>query len=265
MKLHRLPGRRYARLMTAATGRIEILGVPYSPLDAPAAVEEAARLYERDEPGFIVHANVHTVNLSHADPGYLEVLRRADLVLNDGKGVMLGARLLGRRFPDDLNGNVFSPLLLARAAARGWPVYFLGAKPGVAASVAEKLRAALPGLRIVGTHDGYFAPEQEGDVVAEIRASEAGLLMVGLGNPRQERWLDRNLAATGARLGVGVGAFFDFQAGEVKRSPEWMSRNGLEWVHRLVQEPKRMWRRYLVGNPQFLARVVRQRRGAASS
>lgn len=243
---------------------IELLRVPFSALTPEAAVAEAVRLYEREEPGFLVHANVHTVNLAQDDRAYLEVLRRADLVLNDGKGVMLGARILGSRLPADLNGNFFSPLLLREAASRGWPVYFIGAPAGVAERAAAAIRGELPSLQIVGTRNGFFSREEEAQVVAQIRAAEPGLLMVGLGNPRQERWLDRNLEATGARLGVGVGAFFDFKAGEVKRSPGWMSRYGLEWVHRLAIQPRRMWRRYLVGNPRFVWRVVEQRRASGA-
>lgn len=237
-----------------------MLGVPFVTLDESGALAEIERLYEREEPGFIVHANVHTVNLATADPAYLEVLRRADLVLNDGKGVMLGARLEGTRFPTDLNGNVFSPLLLRRAAERGWSVFFLGAKPGVADHAAELVRRQIPGLEIAGTRNGYFSPHEEHLVVEDIKSSSPDILMVGLGNPRQEEWLDRNLRATGARVGIGVGAFFDFQTGAVKRAPGWMNRYGLEWVHRLAVEPRRMWRRYLVGNPQFLARVMKERR-----
>jgi exopolysaccharide biosynthesis WecB/TagA/CpsF family protein len=122
------------------------------------------------------------------------------------------------------------------------------------------VRRDIPGLDIAGTRNGFYAPDEEQLVVQDIKSAAPDVLMVGLGNPRQEQWLDRNLAATGARLGIGVGAFFDFQTGEVKRAPEWMNKSGLEWVHRLALEPRRMWKRYLVGNPQFLARVVRERR-----
>jgi exopolysaccharide biosynthesis WecB/TagA/CpsF family protein len=244
---------------------LELLGVPFVPLDIAGALTEVERLVEREEPGFVVHANVHTVNLATADPRYREVLRRADLVLNDGKGVMLGARIKGAGFPTDLNGNVFTPLLLERAAERGWSVFFFGAKPGVAERAAEVVRESIPGLDVAGTRNGYFSPGEEEAVAADIRAASPDLLLVGLGNPRQEEWLDHHLASTGARLGVGVGAFFDFQTGEVKRAPEWMRRYGLEWVHRLGAEPKRMWRRYLVGNPRFLWRVAKERRTARKS
>lgn len=242
---------------------IEILGVPFARLDAAAALEQAELLYERESPAMAAHANVHTLNLTVEDPAYKEVLRAADMVLNDGKGVMLGARLLGSSFPGDLNGNVFTPLVVERAAEKGWPVFLLGAKPGVAEKLAGVLEELHPGIAIVGHHHGHFSAEEEPEVVVRIRELRTGLLLVGMGNPYQERFLHRRLSETGARLGIGVGAYFDFMTGMVQRSPQWMSDHGLEWIHRLAKEPKRMWRRYLVGNPAFIARVLKQRRANA--
>ncbi|HEX2235592.1 MAG TPA: WecB/TagA/CpsF family glycosyltransferase [Actinomycetota bacterium] len=244
--------------MNPVTPTVEILGVRFARVPPEIALEHIEDLYESHDPAIVAHANVHTVNLALADPGYMAALQRADLVLNDGKGVMLAARMYGRPFPADLNGNFFTPLLLRRAAERGWPTFFFGARPGVARRAADRLREELPALGIVGVRDGY-ARGEGCEVVDAIRASGAGLVLVGLGNPRQERWLVDNLAATGARLGVGVGAFFDFQAGNVPRAPAWMNQVGLEWLHRLTVEPRRMWRRYLVGNPRFLARATRER------
>ena len=246
--------------MTTDERRIELSDVGFDALDAPAALDALQRLYERPEPAWAAHANVHTVNLAWGDPRYRAALDRADLVLNDGKGVMLGARIKGSRFPADLNGNFVAPLVLTRAAEEGWPVYFFGAAPGVAELAAQRVVQGIPGLKIVGTRNGFFTPGEEASVIENIRASGAGLLLVGLGNPRQEVWLDRNLAATGARLGIGVGAFFDFEAGAVKRAPGWMNKIGVEWLHRLLVEPRRMWRRYLIGNPQFLWRTLKERR-----
>ena len=250
--------------MSRAPSTIDLQGVPFACLEPRAALDEAERLYERESPAMIAHANVHTLNLASQDPSYLEILRGADMVLNDGKGVMLGARLLGRRFPADLNGNFFTPMIAARAAERDWPVFLLGAKPGVPERLADALRDQHPKIRIVGCHHGHFTRDEEPDVVVSIRESGTGLLLVGMGNPHQERFLARRLSETGARLGVGVGAYFDFQTGNVPRAPGWMNRYGLEWVFRLLQEPKRMWRRYLVGNPVFIKRVLQQRRSRKS-
>lgn len=238
---------------------MEILGVPLAALSTEGALDAAVRLLERAEPARVVHVNAHTANLAYGDPDYRAVLGRGDLLLNDGKGMLVAAFLLGGRFPSDLNGNHFGPLLLARAAELGWRVFFFGAKPGVAERAAERLREHLPTLEVCGVRHGYVAPHELGFVLAGIRAARPDLLYVGLGNPLQERWLDAHLGATGARLGVGVGAFFDFQAGEVQRAPDWMNRAGIEWLHRLAQEPNRMWGRYVYGNPRFIARVLRQR------
>jgi exopolysaccharide biosynthesis WecB/TagA/CpsF family protein len=238
---------------------VEIIGVPIARLDARAALDAVEKLYERERSAFIAHVNAHTLNSAFENPSYREVLRRADLVLNDGKGVLLAARLLGSNLPADLNGNFFSPLVLQMAAERGWPVFLLGARPGVADTAARNLARRSPQLRVVGTRDGFFSVEEEDDVVAQIRESGAGLLMVAMGNPAQERWLDRWMDKTEARLGIGVGAFLDFQAGAVRRAPHWMNRIGLEWLYRLYKEPRRMWRRYLIGNPRFLLRVLRER------
>lgn len=236
---------------------VEILRVPIALRTPEQALREVEALFTREEPAFVAHTNAHTLNLAYEDAGFAGVLRRADLVLNDGKGVMIAARMLGKRFTHDLNGNFFTPLLLERCARNGWSVFFLGAGPGVAERAAGLLKERFPALKIAGTHDGFFATDRE--AVEIVSATGAEVLLVGMGNPLQERWLDDNLGRTGARIGVGVGAFFDFITGEVPRAPGWMNRWGLEWLHRLFQEPKRMWRRYVLGNPKFLWRTLRQR------
>lgn len=241
--------------MIAPERAISVFGVRLARLSSRAALAEAERFYDAPDPSFIAHANVHTLNLASRDETYRRALEDAAMVLNDGKGVMLAARIKRDRFPADLNGNFFTPLLLELAAERAWPVYLLGAKPGVADRALERIVRRLPRLRAVGVRDGYFDPGDE-SVAAVVRSAGTGLLLVGLGNPAQELWMQANLDATGARLAVGVGAFFDFQAGQVPRAPEWMNRAGIEWVHRLAQEPQRMWRRYLLGNPRFVALVA---------
>lgn len=235
---------------------VEILGVPIARLDARAALAEVERLADVAAPALVAYVNAHTLNLATRDHEYRRLLRSAALVLNDGAGVALAALMRGARFPENLNGSDFNPRILELAARRRWPVYFLGARPGVAARAAERMRARIPRLEVAGTRDGYFERDRDAEVAAAVRASGAAIVMVAMGNPLQERWLAANLGATGARLGVGVGAFFDFSAGVVPRAPAWMNRLGIEWVYRLYQEPRRMWRRYLVGNAEFVARAA---------
>ncbi len=253
------PALAYCTLVEADIPSIEISGVRVARISPRRALEAIAGLAQTSPPVTVVHVNAHTLNLAAADNSYREILSRADLVLNDGKGIMLAARLLRRPFPADLNGNFFSPLQLELAAERGWPVFLLGAKPGVADRAAGIVAGRIPGLVVAGSRDGYFSADEEASVAEEIRDTGAKVVLVGLGNPRQERWLAKWLGSTEAVVGVGVGAFFDFQTGEVARAPDWMNRWGIEWVHRLVQEPTRMWRRYLLGNPRFLWRALRER------
>jgi exopolysaccharide biosynthesis WecB/TagA/CpsF family protein len=224
-----------------------------------AALDEIERLYDEPGPQLVAYANAHTLNLAYGDRAYRDLLLRAGIVLGDGAGVMIAGRLHRAPLPANLNGSDFNPKILERAAARGWPAYLLGGRPGIAGRAADRWRTAFPGLEIVGTRDGFFPPERSAEVAASVKESGAGLVMVAMGNPLQERWLDEHLGATGARLGVGVGAFFDFSAGIVPRAPAWMNRAGIEWVYRLYQEPRRMWRRYVLGNPLFLLRVARER------
>jgi exopolysaccharide biosynthesis WecB/TagA/CpsF family protein len=236
---------------------VEILGVEVARLGRTAALREIARLYDEEPPALVAYANAHTLNLASRETGYRATLDRAAIVLNDGSGVSIAARFRRKPFPENLNGSDLNPAILELAARNGWSVYLLGARPGVAEKAAAALAERIPGLSIVGTRDGYFPAPENDAVVRAIEESGAGVLMVAMGNPAQETWLDQNLAATGARLGVGVGAFFDFAAGEVPRAPSWMNRIGIEWIYRLMQEPKRMWRRYILGNPAFLWRAWR--------
>jgi exopolysaccharide biosynthesis WecB/TagA/CpsF family protein len=238
-----------------------MLGVEIASIDSDDALAEIEALRDRPEPQLVAYANAHTLNLAHRDPAYRRVLSSAGIVLPDGSGVALGARLSGARIRENLNGSDFNPRILELAAGKGWPVYFVGARPGVAQRAAELLRARFPGLDIVGVRDGYFADSEGDKVAAEIREAGAEVVMAALGNPLQEMWLHGHLSAMQARLGVGVGAFFDFAAGAVPRAPRWMNRAGIEWVFRLAQEPRRLWRRYIVGNPTFLVRVATERWG----
>jgi exopolysaccharide biosynthesis WecB/TagA/CpsF family protein len=244
--------------MDRSLPHIEVFGVPVfkgTTAEALALVESVAT----GGPALVAYVNAHTLNLAYRDRAYFELLRDAPVVLNDGAGLSLAARMQGERFPENLNGSDLNPAIVEVAARKGWSVYFLGAHPGTAATTAEILSARIPDLKVAGTGDGFFRRSEDAAIAAAIKETGADVVMVAMGNPLQERWLTANLEATGAMLGVGVGAFFDFTAGNVPRAPAWMNRAGIEWIWRLGQEPKRMWRRYLVGNPLFLWRVAKRR------
>jgi exopolysaccharide biosynthesis WecB/TagA/CpsF family protein len=245
--------------MRADIPSITVLRVPVATLTTADVRAELLALHAAGRPALVAYANAHALNLATQDAEYHAVLCAAELVLNDGSGLDLAARVEGRRFPENLNGTDLNPKILELAAEQQWSVYFLGAAAGVAKEAAARLTAQIPGLQVVGTRDGYFPPDALGAVVSEIRSIHPDVLMVAMGNPMQEKWLADHLEATGALIGIGVGAFFDFAAVRVPRAPAWMNRLGVEWLFRLCQEPGRLWRRYLVGNPVFVAHVLRER------
>jgi len=235
---------------------VRILGVPFTPASFEQASVRIESLVRRRGPtSHVVLANAHTLNLAAADPGYRDVLSRAALVLRDGVGVELAARLAGAHPGHNFVGTDFVPALLRVLGARepGASVYLLGGGDGVALEAAHRLRRDTPGLRVVGVETGYG--DLEGSV-ALIHAARPDVLLVAMGNPLQELWIARHGDELGAGVAIGVGALFDYLAGRVPRAPRWVLRLRGEWLFRLVVEPRRLWRRYVVGNPRFLLRVL---------
>ena len=212
------------------------------------------------KPTLLAFVNPDCLNIAHGDAGYREILRRAERVLPDGIGINIGCRVQGLSLKANLNGTDLFPRLCEKLAETGQSLYLLGAKPGRAAATAKAMQAAFPNLRVAGTRHGYFDETEEAAVIEEINGSGADFLLVAMGAPRQESWLARHGDTLRVPVRMGVGGLFDFYSGSIPRAPVWMREVGLEWSWRLLQEPRRMWRRYLVGNPLFLYRVWRERR-----
>ncbi len=206
----------------------------------------------------VAFVNAHCVNVAATDPVYRQALETADVLLPDGAGIELAARLQGQHMVANLNGTDLCPALLAEAAARGKSVFLLGAKPGVAATAAARLTDLIPSLRIAGTRDGFEGGKPDG-AIAAINASRADILLVAMGVPKQEIWLHRAHDSLHPDLVMGVGALFDFLAGNVPRAPLWLRRARLEWLWRLAMEPRRMFTRYVIGNVVFVMRALRER------
>jgi exopolysaccharide biosynthesis WecB/TagA/CpsF family protein len=186
---------------------------------------------------------------------------RGFLLLNDGIGIDIVSLIKhGRRFGFNLNGTDFTPFYL-RATRHKHRVYLLGARPGIAEKAAAALRKIAPAHDYVGTHDGYFSEARNKDLIADIKARHASLVLVALGNPRQETWIADNFEKTGARLAIGVGALFDFLAEAVPRAPLWVRRMKLEWLYRLLLEPGRLWKRYMLFTPLLIAQALAERAG----
>jgi alpha-1,3-mannosyltransferase len=250
---------QYASLYDAVIGtRVRtLLDVPVQVRTFDEAVDLIDARFEQHERTAVAFVNAHTLNVTTVNPGLRMALQNS-MVFNDGIGVDIASRLLyGSRFPENLNGTDFTPNYLQRTRHR-YRVFLLGANPGVAERAAQRLSAMCPFHRIVGCQHGHFDANNVAEIVELVRRSEADVVLVAMGNPKQELFLQDHLAATGCILGVGVGALFDFLAGEVPRAPPWVQRWRLEWVYRLAQEPRRLARRYLLGNPLFLFRIFRQ-------
>ena len=231
-------------------------------LDVIALGTDAAVAMIRDavvtaQPSIFGFCNAHTTNLARADPDFAAAARQATF-FNDGIGVDLASRIVyGAPFPANLNGTDLTPAVLAALPA-GTGVFLLGSPGDVAARARDILAHRYPALNFVGAENGFFGRAEEPALAERIRASGADLVLVGMGHPHQELWAARNFAAVGAVL-MCVGAFFDFTAAAVPRAPGWVRAARAEWAYRLLREPRRMARRYLIGNITFLAAVVRQR------
>ncbi|MEL6167493.1 MAG: WecB/TagA/CpsF family glycosyltransferase [Pseudomonadota bacterium] len=235
------------------TATLSLFGLPLVDAEQTAAV--TAML---DRPGRTTAAflNAHCVNSAARDKTYTRALRAADYLLPDGSGISLAAKMTGQKLTANLNGTDLCRPLCEEAARRGLSVYLLGARPGVAERAARKMILKVPGLRIAGTRDGYFDEADSAAVIEGINASGADIVMVAMGVPLQDVWLYRHRRQINAQLAMGVGALFDFEAGEVSRAPKALRKAGLEWTWRLAIEPKRMFNRYVVGNPLFVARAA---------
>jgi N-acetylglucosaminyldiphosphoundecaprenol N-acetyl-beta-D-mannosaminyltransferase len=236
--------------------RFTLLGVPIDPLTEGEAVDWVARAIVEGQPRLVISVNPERIMHAGHDPAFGAVLRGADLALADGVGVVWAARRLGRPLPERVAGVDFVQALAARGAAQGWRFFFLGGGPGVAEAAGRALREAYPGFILAGTHAGSPDPASDPATIEAVRSSGAQLLFLAYGAGAEEAWLARNLAPSGATVGMGVGGAFDFISGRVRRAPRWMRNLGLEWLHRLSREPWR-WRRMLA-LPRFVIRVMRE-------
>jgi N-acetylglucosaminyldiphosphoundecaprenol N-acetyl-beta-D-mannosaminyltransferase len=207
----------------------------------------------------VYFVNAHTLNLAAADPEYRAVLNSGDYVFGDGTGVRWAAKLKGVRVLDNLVGTDFTPKLLRKIHGRENSYYMLGSNEHTVSVAARYGQEMFPGWSLHGYHQGYLnTPEKNSAAIEKINAAKPDVLFVGMGNPIQERWIHQNLPYLKVPVCMGIGGLFDYWAGNVSRAPKWLRRLGHEWIWRLFQQPKDKMHRYLVGNPLFLARIMRE-------
>jgi exopolysaccharide biosynthesis WecB/TagA/CpsF family protein len=243
-----------------------VLGVPLACLDMDEAVGWMERAIASGSPHQVVTANVNFLSLARRSPEFLRLLQDASLVTADGMPLCWTSRLLGARVPERVTGADLVPRLAAHAARRGHRMFLMG-PPGSTPEAARRLRAAHPGLAIAGVETPPYGPIESWDneaCCARIREARAAILLVGFGAPKQEQWLARYLARTGAPVGIGVGGTFDYIAEHVRRAPAAVQAAGLEWAWRIWREPRRLWRRYVFDGsrvgPALLAQLAGTRR-----
>lgn len=215
-----------------------IVGVRVDRTSFEEAVEIAGRFLRENKPRMIVTADASSVAIAQNDREFLRIINSADLVTPDSIGILWAAKRLGMPIAERVSGVDLAWRLCGLCAEEGHPVFLLGAAPGVANEAAENLRRRHSGLIIAGVRHGFFESDEE--IVEEIRASGARLLLVAMGIPKQEKWIAGNLDHLNVRLAIGVGGTFDVFAGNVRRAPQWMRNHGLEWAYRLGTSPRRI-------------------------
>lgn len=239
---------------------VPVLGVDVHCVTEEEVVRYAERCLLEQRRCRIVTVNAEFIMLARTDRAFREAITSADLATPDGAGVVWAARRQGANIERRVGGSDLIWSLSRLAARLDRPVFLLGGAEGVAAAATDTLAREIPGLQIAGTYAGSPSREQEDAIVDLVRASGAGMLFVAYGAPGQDLWIERNLARSGAVIGMGVGGSFDYLAGTARRAPVWMQERGLDWLWRLIRQPWR-WRRMLA-LPRFAWAVVREGRGS---
>ncbi len=234
--------------------KVNILGVNVDMVNIREAADKIMGFFDEDRLHKVYTPNSEIIMAAYKDESFKRLLNDADLLTADGIGVVYASKILGRPIKERAAGYDIACEVLDKIKNTDHSLFLFGGKPGVAEIAAEKLKERYPGIRIAGTHNGYFKPEDEQGIVDEINGSGADLLFVCLGAPKQEQWLDRNGASLKVRAAMGIGGSLDVFAGTVLRAPDFYCRHGLEWFYRLMKQPSRIGRQMAL--PKFALTVL---------
>lgn len=249
-------------------GRVDVLGVGISPINLEVALDQIQDWIVKGSRDYVCVCTVHTVMECQRSEELLNAVNAAGMVTPDGMPLVWLSRLAGHAQVSRVYGPDLMLAELRRSGSLPHRHFLYGGGPGVAETLGQVLRRRFPGVEIVGTFTPPFAPVEElctPEAASQINAARADIVWVGISSPKQERWMASMRPHLQAPVLIGVGAAFDFHSGRVRQAPRWMQRSGLEWVFRLSQEPRRLWKRYLVDNPIFLFKIARQRLGRRRS
>jgi len=243
--------------VTEYTETLSLLGITMNnttTADAIALMDQKIREKTKTRVSFV---NADSLNKAFTGSDFRDVINSSDLVLGDGIGIKIGTKLTKQAIKENVNGTDLFPRLCEHMSKNEQRLYLLGSKEGIPERVRDWIEKEHPGVKVVGVRNGFFQASENDEVCEQIRNSEADLLLVAQGAPRQETWIHDNMDALGVSVAIGVGGLFDFYSGQNKRAPLWMREAGLEWVYRLILEPRRMFKRYILGNVVFITRVLR--------
>lgn len=239
--------------------RVNVLGVGISAIDMGDALDQIGQWIEGGSQNYVCVTNVHSVMESRVDPDLRQIQNASGLSTPDGVPMVWAARWAGAHHVERVAGPDLMLEVCERSTERGWSSYFYGGREGVPELLADRLSSRFPGLKVAGTHSPPFRPlteEEHRREISDINDADPDILWVGLGAPKQERWMASVMGEVKARVLIGVGAAFDMHAGLLPRAPMWMQQSGLEWAYRIYQEPRRLWKRYLTTNPRFLINLA---------
>ena len=241
--------------------RINILGVFVNCITKERVNEFILDSINNEEKHLILNVNINCLNLSFGDIELRKILNNASIVFCDGIGVKIAAKLMGKSIPERITYADWMWNLSEFAEKNYFSLFFLGAKEGIAEKAAIKLKESFPKLDISGTHHGYFNKEDDSkeniNIIKMINKKKPDILIVSFGMPLQEKWLKNNWSKIDAHIGLTGGAAFNYVSGETKRGPKWLTDYGFEWLIRLIFEPRRLWKRYIIGNPLFFFRILK--------
>ncbi len=238
---------------------VDILGIPIDNVTMQDALKIFKRFLGENKTHAIYTPNSEIIMAATRDSGLMRALRDADMLIPDGAGVVLGSKILGTPLQQKVSGIdlVRESFAAATAGHLDCSYYLLGGRPGIAAEAADKIRSAYPGVVIAGLHHGYFTPDEEDAIIESINQSRADVLLVGLGAPKQEKWIDKNKDRLNVKICMGIGGSLDVFSGKTALAPEFLRRNGLEWAYRLVKQPWRYKR--MADLPVFILKTAARR------
>lgn len=243
-------------------GRIDIMNIQIDNVSMSEAIDKIDTMVNEKHFKMVVTPNVDHIIKLQSDCEFKEVYDNSDLILTDGKILVWSAKLLGKKVKEKVSGSDLFPVLCKHASEKNYKVFFLGGNEGVARKAAETLINKYPNLNVVGTYSppyGFEKSEEENNkIINMLLNKEPHILFVGLGAPKQEKWIYKFKDKYKVPVSLGIGASFDFIAGTVKRAPEWMQNCGLEWFYRFLCEPKRLFKRYFIDDSKFLVLLIKE-------